>query len=116
MAFMTRSVGFVTGRVTLMRNLMLAAGAASIAILAAAAAEAQKRPSRDGYLFSYADRDGDGVLTPAEFGIILYPGGNPDRALRDLPPQDMARFAEADVDGSGGLTLEEFSAWFARRK
>ena len=98
-----------------MRNLSLAAGAAIISLLASVSAEAQQRPSRDGYMFSYADRNGDGVLSPAEFGIILYPG-TPGRALRDLPRHDMARFAAADSDGSGGVTLAEFSAWFASRK
>jgi len=97
-----------------MNDRMLAMAAAALAAAMALPAEAQQRPSREGYIFSYADLNGDGALTPAEFGIILYPGGNRDRALRDLPPHDMARFAEADRDGSGGVTLEEFSAWFAR--
>lgn len=91
----------------------LAAVAALGLSMAAGTAEAQQRPSRAAFMFSYADRDGDGLLSSSEFGLILYPA-TPRSVMSDLPSLDMSAFRMADSDGSGSVTLEEFSAWFAR--
>lgn len=95
---------------------IMAAAALSV-LLVTASAEAQQRPSRESYMFSYADRNGDGVLSPAEFSLFLYPvGAVPGRKLRDLPDADMPIFAEADRDGSGGISLSEFKIWFSKKR
>lgn len=93
--------------------------AAALAVLisfSAAGASAQDRPTRESYMFSYADRDGDGVLSPGEFAIVLYPSATVANTPKALYGADMDKFDAADADHSGGIDRDEFSAWFRQRR
>lgn len=89
---------------------------ASACLLAPTAPAASlERPSRDGYMFSYADLNGDGKLSPGEFGILLYPGMRKPDAPRQLSSRDEEKFKAADIDGNGSVDMAEFSLWLKQK-
>jgi len=100
-----------------MTTFSIAIAAAVAGILAAtAAASAQNRPTRDKFMFEYADRNGDGVLSPGEFGLVLHPAAAVGATPKSLYGGDVDSFARADADRSGGLDREEFAAWFRQSR
>lgn len=79
---------------------------------ATAMSMAQQRPTREGFMFSTADVNGDKLISPSEFSIILYPGS---RRERELSRSGLDAFIAADKDGNGYLDLSEFSTWLQQR-
>jgi len=87
-------------------RLTLLAAALALAFAGPALAHRRMTPEDRAALFTQADADGDGKLTPAEFGT-----------LRELVRQKIAaaRFTRLDADGDGAVTSAELEAGHARR-
>lgn len=92
-------------------GVFVGAGMSVMAVLAVG----QERPTREGYMFSYADASRDGSLSPGEFMTVLYPGTTGRFAGDDVPQPAAAAFSGADLDGNGRIDLAEFSRWLANR-
>lgn len=99
---------------TTYRKAIAAAVAGILAVTLSASA--QTRPTRDKFMFEYADRDGDGFLSPGEFGLVLHPASAVGATPKSLYGGDMDSFSKADADSSGALDREEFGAWFRQRR
>lgn len=74
---------------------------------AARAAGRERREAHDEALFQRLDTDGDGVLSPEEFG-----SGEIRQARSGMTRERL--FERLDQSGSGALSREEFTGWLAR--
>lgn len=99
-----------------MPTVRLAAALAAALTALPSVAAAQERPTREGFMFGYVDRDQDGRLSPGEFGLVLHPSATMGSTPKALYGSDVDAFSAADADGNGYLDRSEFSDWLRQRR
>ena len=91
------------------RRILISTLVAVLALpLAVQAAKGDRKKGDAADAFAKADKDGDGVVTEAEFIAAMGGKGGEDTAKK--------RFARMDKDHDGKLTKEEFSAAAGKKK